>query len=182
MIIGLVRHFKVDLPFLPKRYNADEFNKQMLDYDSAPVIIREVEMDGHEWDVCYCSNLPRAVTTAENIYNKELIKTELLREVPLRAFTNRKINLPTFFWHVGGRIAWRRNGKSQPETFLETKKRINEMFDIISACGYSKILLVTHGFFMRLFTAELKKKGFNGEIDVSPRNGKLYVFNNNNSF
>lgn len=53
MRIGLVRHFKVDLPrgtFM----TAEQYNKYSEDYDTAEVIPNEVVIDS-EWDKCYCT-------------------------------------------------------------------------------------------------------------------------------
>lgn len=175
MTIGLIRHFKVDLPFNKPSYFPDEFNLQMENYDTAPVIPNKVIMNGIKWDSCYCSDLPRAQTTAKAVWKENIITTSLLREVPVSAFTKLNVKLPGFFWHIGARIAWRRNGKSQPETFKETIKRIEDIYDILLASGKGNVLLVTHGFFIRVFQEQMKKKGFSGDIDFRPQNGKLYI-------
>lgn len=175
MIIGFVRHFKVDLPGNKSVYSTAEFNKQMIDYDSAPVIANNLDINESDWDICYCSDLLRAITTAHAIYKKEIIKTGLLREVPLRAFTNTTWRLPSFIWHFAGRIAWRFNKQSQPEVYEQTLKRVHDFYDLISSQKEKKVLVVTHGFFMRVLYEELIKKGFRGEIELNPRNGKLYI-------
>jgi len=178
MTIGLIRHFKVDLPFNKPSYLPDEFDQQMERYDTAPVIPNKVIMNGIKWDVCYCSDLPRAQTTAKSVWVSDFNTTSLLREVPISAFTKRQIKLPGFLWHLGARISWRKNGKSQPETFAETIKRIEKLYEIIVSDGNENILLVTHGFFIRVFQEHMKKKGFSGEVDFRPVNGKLYVLKN----
>ena len=175
MLIGLVRHFKVDIPFTKTFYTPEEFNKQMSDYDTAGVIPNEVNLGNYDWNICYASNLPRAITTAKTIYKEEIITTPHLREVPINAFINIPVRLPAPVWHISARIAWKKNSSSQPETYNQTMERINKIYNTITSNGYENILIVSHGFFMRVFHNFLTKKGFEGEIDFSPRNGKLYT-------
>ena len=178
MNIGLVRHFKVDIIFDKRWYTPAQFNDKMIEYDNSPVIPNGVDLGNVDWEVCYSSTIPRAVTTAETIYNNEIIKTDLLREVDIKAFTNRNILLPGGLWHLGGRIAWYKEKKSQPEKFSETKSRADEFVEMILSSDKRNILCVSHGFFMGVLSRKLIKHGFKGEMDVRPRNGKLYVFSN----
>ncbi len=177
MKLGLVRHFKVktnENTFLSPK----EFAEAMTNYDIAPVIENGLEINSDEWDICYCSTLPRAITTAEKIYDKEIIKTNLLVEVPISPFTQKNIKLPVTFWHIGARIAWYKKYKSQIENKDATKERTYKFYNLIKDSGYENILIVSHGYFLRMFYEEIKKKGFRGEIDMNIQNGKLYVIEN----
>jgi len=178
MKIGLVRHFKVDLSFDKKLYTTAQFNKIMSDYDKADVIPNEVNLNGIDWEICFASNLPRAVTTAETIFNGEIITTDNLIEVPLTTFTQKDFTLPGSVWHIGGRIAWYKNKPSQPEGRKGTLKRVNNILEMINSSGKENVLLVSHGFFIGVLVRRLYKLGFKGEIDFSPRNGKLYILEN----
>ena len=177
MKLGLVRHFKV---VTNEKYflSTKEFEKAMSNYDVAPVSENVLKINLDDWDVCYCSTLPRAIATAETIYDKEIIKTDLLIEVPIAPFTKRNIKLPLTLWHVGARIAWYKKYKSQIENKDGTKIRINKFYQLIKDSGYEKILIVSHGYFLRMFYEEMKKKGFKGEIDLNIQNGKLYILEN----
>jgi broad specificity phosphatase PhoE len=174
MRLGLVRHFKV---VTNEKYflNSEEFSSAMANYDKAPITKNELSIDSKDWDICYCSTLPRAVTTAESIYTADIIKSDLLVEVPISPFTERNIKLPAFIWHIASRIAWYRSHVSQMESIHDTKERINEFYEILQNSGYERILIVSHGYFLRMFYEELKKKGFRGEVDINILNGKLYV-------
>ncbi|MFC2136383.1 histidine phosphatase family protein [Bacteroidota bacterium] len=180
MTIGLVRHFKVDIEISKRFYTPAQFNAKMDEYDASPVIPQEVNLNGIDWEVCYSSTIPRAQTTAAAIYKGETIKTDLLKEVTVRAFTERKILLPAGIWHLGGRIAWYKEKKSQPEKFSETMKRADEIIDKILSSGKQNVLCVSHGFFMGVLFRKLYKLGFKGETDMRPQNGKLYLFNRKN--
>ncbi len=176
-MIGLVRHFKVLLESSPFFHTPESFNKAMKVYDTSPVLVKSFEDGNISWDKCFASDLPRAIETAKNIYpNKKIEITPLLREVPLRAFTNKNIKLPSFIWHIGARIAWYKNKTSQPETKQQTDLRIKKFIEILNNENMSaNILIVTHGFFMLNLQRHLSALGYSGKIDSKPQNGKLYI-------
>ena len=130
MKLGLVRHFKVirnEKSFL----STEEFAQAMSNYDIASVNENGLKINSNDWDICYCSTLPRAITTAKAIYDKEIIKSDVLIEVPISPFTKRNIKLPITFWHIGARIAWYKKYKSQIENRDSTKERINKFYRLI---------------------------------------------------
>lgn len=176
MKIGLVRHFKVITPKINKKLNSSEFNNVMKTYDHSPVRANNTKINSREWDICYASSLMRAAETAKSIYDGEIILTDLIIEVPLTAFLKTNIPLPNIVWHVGGRIAWFFSCRSQIENISSTKQRINDFVKMIEESGYENISIVSHGFFMKVFIRQLKKRGFVGAIDFAPKNGKLYLF------
>jgi broad specificity phosphatase PhoE len=176
MKIGLVRHFKVDYKDYNPFYFPDEYDAAIKGYDEADVILKEIHLDGIDWEICFSSSFSRAIKTAEYIYKKKIIKTELLREVNLKAFTTKRIKLPSFVWHIGARISWSVNGKSQPETKEATEIRIRKIYAMIRNSEKENVLVVSHGFFMKCFASFLIREGYNGKIDPVPHNGKLYVF------
>jgi broad specificity phosphatase PhoE len=175
MKIGLVRHFKVNVKPGEGGLTSSEFERAMNNYDKADVIPNTLKINSNDWDICYSSSLPRAVKTAKTIYSGEIITSDLLREVPILPFTKRNFVLPTFFWHMAARIAWVKNRPSQPEGKLGTEERINKFLEIINSSNHERILIVSHGFFMGSLFRILIKMGFKGEMDVRPRNGKLYI-------
>ena len=175
MIIGLVRHFKVNLKPGDGILSPSRFAEAMDNYDSAPVTPNNLKINNTDWEICYSSTLPRAVTTAKTIYNGEIILTDLLKEVPILPFTKRSVILPSSVWHTAARIAWYRNKPSQPEGRLQTIERVNKVIKMVSLTDYKKILIVSHGFFMGSLFRQLLNRGFKGEMDLRPRNGKLYI-------
>lgn len=177
MKLGLVRHFKVitnEKTFL----SSQEFADAMEKYDVLPVNQNRLKINSRDWDVCYCSSLPRAVQTAETIYSGKILKTDLLKEVPISPFTKRNIILPSFIWHIGARIAWYKSHKSQIEDINDTKARIEKFYKTIKSSGFQNILIVSHGYFLRMFYEEMKKIGYTGDVDVNILNGKLYIIEN----
>lgn len=178
MKIGLVRHFKVNMKPGEGVLTPAEFEKVMNNYDSADVTPNNLKINNADWDICYSSSLPRALKTAQTIYGGEIITTDLLREVPILPFTKRNFVLPAFIWHTAARIAWFKNKPSQPEGKLQTEERINKFLETINFSNYQRILIVSHGFFMSSLFRELITRGFHGNMDVRPRNGKLYVLEN----
>lgn len=175
MRIGLLRHFKVNCPH-KRMMTSQEFREWSERYETSKVIKKHVEMYGIEWDICYVSDMPRAIATAKEVYSGKLIIDKLLREVDNTPFIHlEKIRLPFEVWHVCGRLAWYFKSKSQPETIVGTKKRINEFLDRID-WSKENILIVFHGFLLFNFQRELRKRGFTGEKVRVVKNGVLYQY------
>ena len=175
MRIGLLRHFKVNCPH-KKMMTSSEFREWSKKYEVSKVIKKKVDMYGIEWDICYVSDLPRAISTAKEVYSGNLMIDKLLREVDNAPFIHTdRIKLPFSVWHVCGRLAWYFRSKSQPETIIGTKKRI-EIF--LNRIDWSKenILIVFHGFMLYNFQKELRKRGFIGDKLKLVKNGVLYEY------
>jgi hypothetical protein len=91
MRIGLVRHFKVKQDMPEQLWVSPSELQAWLDaYDQAEVEIKETDLGGIEWKVCYTSTMPRAVTTAQSIYKGQnaITFTDRLVEV------TEPVNLP----------------------------------------------------------------------------------------
>ncbi len=177
MKLGLVRHFKV-ITNEKTLLSSLEFAEAMRKYDILPIKENGLRINSNDWEICYCSVLPRAIQTAETIYRGRIVPTGLLNEVPISPFTKRNIKLPSFVWHIGARIAWYKSHKSQIEDINDTKARIEKFYEKIKSSGFQNILIVSHGYFLRMFYEEMKKFGFKGDVDVNILNGKLYIVEN----
>lgn len=176
MRIGLVRHFKVDLK--RKRFmTAEEFNKHVYDYDKAAVIANELVVDEY-WEKCYCSSLPRAITTAKTIYHGEIITSDKLVEIPTAAWANFKFKIPYQVWAIVGRFAWIRNHVSQPEKRIKTLERIDSILKTVIEENdpKSNILIVSHAGTLYEIQKMLRRKGFRGRGFIKASNGKLYIY------
>lgn len=175
MKIGLVRHFKVHCPH-KKWMTSEEFREWSERYERSRVIKKPVEMYGTSWDICYCSDLPRAITTAKEVYSGNLHLDKLLREVDNAPFIHtERLRLPFEVWHVCGRLAWLFKSKSQPESIKDTQKRINQFLDKID-WEKENILIVFHSFLLYNFQRELRKRGFHGDKVYHVKNGFLYEY------
>lgn len=175
MRIGLLRHFKVNCPH-KKLMTSSEFREWSEKYEISKVMEKEVEMYGINWDVCYVSDLPRAITTAKAVYSGNLMIDTLLREVDNAPFIHTdRIKLPFEIWHICGRLAWYFKSESQPETIIGTRKRINAFLNQID-WSKDNILIVFHGFMLYNFQKELRKRGFVGEKLKLVKNGVLYEY------
>lgn len=176
MKIGLVRHFKVNL-HRSRFMTSKEYNEHMYNYDRAGVIPNELVIDKY-WDKCYCSSMPRAITTAKTIYHGEIVITDKLVEIPAAAFLDLNFKLPYYLWAVLARFAWIRNHVSQPEGRTKTLKRINEIMDTILSENPkdSNILIVSHAGVLYEIKKILRKRGFSGEGFLQASNGRLYVY------
>jgi len=174
MKIGIVRHFKVD--YKAKTFmNSQDFIDYVDGYNNASVIENEVTITKGMWNKCYCSDMTRAITTAETIYNGEIIKSELLQEVNMYPSRQSKIRVPTLIWSIAARIGWKYNKEPQKEGLNKTKERAKAFVQILDLTANENILLVTHGFFSITLIGELRKLGFNGRIPKKMKNGYLYI-------
>lgn len=175
MRIGLIRHFKVHCPH-KKIMTSKEFREWSERYEKSRVIKKHVDMYGIEWDICYVSDLPRAIITAKEVYSGNLHVDKLLREVDNAPFIHSdRIRLPFEIWHICGRLAWYFRSRSQPETVEGTKKRIRVFLNRID-WTQDNILIVCHGFMIFNFQKELRKRGFVGEKIRAVKNGVLYSY------
>ncbi len=173
MKIGLVRHYKVNLELPEKRFvTCEEVMEWFRAYDEAEIECGETKREEVNWRCCFTSDLPRAVRTAERIYQGELIKLEALREFPFGSSFKGKIELPFLLWVIMLRI----------KTFISYKKkeafrkRIANALDEMISQAEGDFLVVSHGFAMLFLNKELIKRGFMGPKIKSPKNGVLYIF------
>jgi hypothetical protein len=153
-----------------------EFREWSEKYEVSKVIKKKVDMYGIEWDICYVSDLPRAITTAKEVYSGNLMIDKLLREVDNAPFIHtERLKLPFEVWHICGRLAWYFKSKSQPESIKDTRKRIIKFLDHID-WSKENVLIVFHGFMLFNFQKELRRRGFAGEKLKLVKNGVLYEY------
>ncbi len=175
MRIGLLRHFKVDCPH-KRMMTSEEFREWSEKYEHSRVLKKHVEMYGIRWDICYASDIPRAVATAKEVYSGNIHLDKLLREVDNAPFIHtERLKLPFELWHVCGRFAWYFKSKSQPESIVGTKRRIREFLKNID-WSQENILIVCHGFMMFNLCLELFRLGFKGTKLRKVKNGVLYQY------
>ncbi|MCX7711428.1 MAG: histidine phosphatase family protein [Clostridia bacterium] len=173
MKVGLVRHFRVlkDLPD-KKWVTSREIAQWFEEYDTADIEIGEVDLFGVDWQQCYSSDLPRAVGTAQTIYQGNRIELKELREFQLNTAAKDNLRLPFILWAVIVRI---RTFASRKYT-SEFEKQIAGALDEILGKLDENVLIVSHAFTMMFLKKELKKRGFKGPEWKRPENGKLYIF------
>jgi len=173
MLIGLVRHFEVDCPHRALM-NSTDFREWIDHYDCSPIKTMDLIGEQEIWNKCYCSDLSRAIETAQHIYEGDISISEQIREVPIAPVFETNVKLPYLFWLMAGRMAWFCSQRSQPETISQTKGRVQRFVGGILEEG--NILIVTHGFFMMHIQKELCTRGFLGKRITRARYGEIYVF------
>ncbi|RSD25390.1 histidine phosphatase family protein [Mesobacillus subterraneus] len=175
MKIGLIRHFKVTLGYPGKFVTSDELLKWQQDYDRSGVEEVEIDHDGHEWSMCYSSDLDRAKNTALKAFEGDIIFAEELREVTLHPLFQSTLRLPLWLHVTLIRLAWLIGHKSQLENKKTVLERINKILDKAVEHG-DNVLIVSHGGIMMYMRKELKKRGFHGPKFNRPENALLYIF------
>ncbi len=159
MKVIIIRHGKVDHHW-PRACTSKEYDEGCTEYDSAPVISEKIEglFSGSE-DV-YVSTLRRTADSAFSFFHTEnVIRTDLIDEVPRRSCFDSKKRLPVAFWNAVGRLQWLFGSRRQEERLSDTASRAREFIKIISERSHDCIV-VTHGCYMQILQRELKKAGF----------------------
>jgi broad specificity phosphatase PhoE len=174
MKITFIRHSKVLFNWR-KLYNTNSFDLACQEYDLSPV--QAGKKMRIEKQPVYISNLIRTEVTAKNLFqdNIEVIKTDLLNEIPLKSFINTKLRLPTIIWMVLGRLQWYFNYSRQPETRKNSNERINIFLDHI-LCNGRDCVIIGHGFYFAQMVNQMKRRAINGDMRKRLKNEELRVF------
>lgn len=174
MKIRFIRHSNVMFDW-KAMYNSSSFDLACVDYDSSP--IQSGETIEFSEEIAYTSNLRRSEETARALLKGrvELVKTDLLNEVPLRSFVDTTLKLPTILWMIVGRVQWYLNASRQPETRKQTRQRINTFLDHIEG-KQQDCIVVGHGFYFSEMMAEMKKRNSIGNWKRRIRNEELREF------
>lgn len=183
MRIGLLRHFRVDLPE-PGKCNTSEYDEMCRRYDLAGVIPNGLDLSDRGYSVCYASTLKRARDTAGLVMgnhggktdNVDIILSGDLVEIPQRALFNTRLHLPFKLWNVINRIGWLFNSKRAPETRKQSNQRAKRFLEQLTASNHRDVLIVSHGLFMVSLQIQLDKMGFKGQSFGRANYGHLYEF------
>ena len=175
MKIHLLRHFKVK-DNTSSWLTSDGFNQWVEEYDKLPLVIKNITLP-EEINLIISSTLSRAKRTVKELPLPliETIYTDSLREVGSRVFFKTEIKLQKYIWFTMGSFFWYFN-LLDGENRVDSEKRAKDLVCQIRAFKKESILIVSHGFFMKVLAKELKKENFLGEIDFRPKNGKIYTF------
>jgi broad specificity phosphatase PhoE len=173
MKVVLIRHFKVGFKW-KMFYNSKEYEVDCGGYNTSPVITSSVDIEST--DRLITSTMSRAMETSKHIFNREPdLSDDNLCEVPIKPFAKTKLRFPKLFWDVIGRLQWRLNIGKQPESFEQSRERIKKFIDAILAQGQN-VVIVCHGWIIKLIIRELKSHGFKGPNPVFIKNGIPYEF------
>lgn len=173
--IGLIRHFRVDLP-IPPLVTANETVKWLEDYEEAPIRIPPVMPAAQDWDLCLSSDLPRALRTASLVYPGPVETTRLLREIPMAPYKFDGKPRPIWYWLLRARLAWLVGDSSQPERKDCVLERAERYLDLVESTGAERVLTVTHAGFILSLQQVLRRRNYEGRYIFHPVNGHLYVF------
>ena len=175
MRIGLVRHFRVTLPFPKGWRNADELHAWRLSYDAAEVIASAGDLGEIAWQACIASDLPRAYTTARALFSGPIEQTPLLREPEFEHLGTGNLRLPVYVWMWVVRLCWITGHRSLRACRDDFRQRVRAAADRVSACEQDT-LVVSHAAIMYYLTAELRRRGFTGPRFGLAEHAKVYVF------
>lgn len=174
MKIAFIRHSKVLFKWRSS-YNSSSFYLACNEYDISPVQVGKIISLDRQ--TVYMSNLIRTEATAKNLFQEdvEVIKTDLLNEIPLTPFIDTGMPLPTILWMVLGRLKWYLNSSKQQETREKSTERINNFLDLILHQGQDCIIF-GHGFYFAQMTNQMKKRAITGDMRRRLKNEEVGVF------
>ncbi|CAH0121093.1 hypothetical protein PAE9249_03619 [Paenibacillus sp. CECT 9249] len=177
MRIGIMRHYKVNINTKKYWMTSNDFSEWVKQYDESDIDLTNITTTKIHWDVCYSSDMKRAVKTAETMYKGELITTDLLREITIRSMFRSNVKLHLNVWLILGRFAWLINHPSQEEKY-STMERAQIFLNTVEESGKNdeNVLIVTHGAFMTVLRQELLHRGYIGDKFTKPSNGRIYTF------
>lgn len=165
----MMRHFKVK-DTKKCWMNSVQFDQWVEEYDTFD--LDDTSVDFPNVSTVYVSSHTRALRTADFIDSKYQI-SDFVREVDAKAFTQTSLLLPKWLWLFISRIQWYFN-ISKGENRVDTIRRIEYFFQ---TCDLQQnIMIITHGFVMKIIIKVLKKHGFDGKNTFIPHNGKVYRF------
>lgn len=171
MKIGLIRHFQVAYPCKAfTLMSSGEFKEWQDGYNIAKIKQNHVDIDKSQWQICYSSDLSRAMHTAQAVYDNEIIQTKSLREVEILPLFKTNIKFPFILWNILGRFAWYFSHKH-----IDEKRAYDFIFNILIE-DKNDILIVSHGALMWYLRKALLSKGFSGPSFTKAKNGYLYIF------
>lgn len=173
MRVVLLRHARVLVDW-KKRYSSSGYDNENANYDRAPVEpLPPIDMAIRK---VYVSTLPRSAATAACLVGeKDIEKTPLLDEVPIRSFKDSERHLPTWFWNVMATLQWHLGSPRQRETRKETQRKIDAFLDLIEERG-EDCIVVGHGIHFFDMMKKMKARGYGGKIKKYMRNGEFREF------
>ena len=150
--------------------DSGEFLAWVAQYDNMELAYCEVVLP-EKIDKVFVSSQQRAIKSA--VYLALESKTsDLLVEVDARTFMSGKIKLPKKLWLFVDRLRWYFNLRSL-ENRSHTIKRARDFIEKLKET--EDVLIISHGLFMHVLIAELKKEGFEGSVDKKIKNATVYT-------
>jgi broad specificity phosphatase PhoE len=170
MTVTLLRHFKV-LNQRPRRLTPDGYRADVKAYDEADVAPQEADPPPGFRRII-TSGLRRTHLTCALLFgDRPFQSTHLLDEVSTAPFTDRDRPYDALFLDVMARLQWRLGSPRQPESRRETIARADRFIDEYLSDG-GDCLVIGHGFFFRVLSARMLRRGFHGRRVVYLRNGE----------
>ena len=167
--IHLFRHFRVN-DNQKGIMNADEFLAWVEQYDNMELEYNEVTLPA-KINKVFVSGQQRALKSAAYLA-LESETSDLLVEVDAQTFMSGRIKVPKNLWLFVDRLRWYFNLRSV-ENRSDTIKRARYFIEKIK--DIEDVFVVSHGLFMHVLIAELKKEGFEGSVDKKIRNSTIYT-------
>lgn len=125
---------------------------------AVPVACRKSEASGYR---VYTGTAPASVQTAEMLFtlSEPPVTTELLDDVPLKAFRTGDGSLPRQVWQKMGTLQWAVGSKRQAETREETLHRMKKFVALLEK-EERDCIVVSRGLAMTALKTVLRGRGY----------------------
>jgi broad specificity phosphatase PhoE len=174
MTVTLMRHYKVKHA-RKRRCTPDGYRAALEEYDRADVVDQHVQLP-RDYPRVVTSSLRRTHLTLGFLFGpREHEQTPLLDEVPMAPFIDGNREYDAAFLDVVARLQWALNSARQPETKAMTVARANAFIDGYLGDG-DDCLVIGHGFFFRVLSRQMLRRGFSGRTIVYMGNGECCTF------
>ncbi|MEA2027750.1 MAG: histidine phosphatase family protein [Campylobacterota bacterium] len=167
--IYLLRHFRVK-DTQKAWLDGKAFDAWVDAYDDMELEYLDIELPS--FDSCLVSPQNRAIRSAKHLGIEYTIEPNL-HEVEPKLFWHSRWKLSKNIWLTLGRLRWLLN-MSSDETRSDTFARVHNVIKKLQESEAHNILILSHGFFIKILARELRKEGFVGDMDIKPKNGKIY--------
>ncbi len=175
--IFMVRHAAVDMS-KPVLCSSSKAKKLLEAYNNLPIIDFETDSIKHLFGTApikvYTSSLPRAIQTARLLFPEyDSIPSEtLFNEYQLSMVTVPLLFFPYDAWTFLSRVFWITRLNTKGESRVKAKRRMKLAADelVIRAADNQRIVLVAHGYLIADIKRELKKRGWQIEINQGHKN------------
>ena len=160
MKIILIRHGKPNIEE-PDSCTATEFEAWIeASQDSSPAGVQPMNFDKSKYKL-YSSDAMIALETAKSLFGEdaEITATDMLREIPFKAFDDTAQSLPLKTWYSKAASQQKKGDPRQAESMRDAAGRASDFVDLLEKDGYDSIV-VSHMYFLKQLFKELQKRGY----------------------
>jgi broad specificity phosphatase PhoE len=128
-------------------------------YNESGIVAEDIGIEKEK--VVYTSDLRRSIETGKR-FGEKIIPNSLFREAEFPLINFPAIRLKAKYWMFFSRSMWLLGSKRKCESFKEARERARQIVDQFESLlmENQRIVVVSHGFIIRLIKRELLRRGW----------------------